>query len=120
MNKTWLAIIMLIGCVSLHAQTQDTKTTLAAVPPLKVTILGSGGGPRVNLHRFGPSILEETSAGDKLLFDCGGGFAERLTEYGVSLGAIDKPIAATSLFLNSCAVFSFCVVWTVRRACHVG
>ena len=89
-TKTWLATIMLIGCVSLHAQTPDTKTTLAAAPPLKVTILGSGGGPPVNLQRFGPSILVETSGGNKLLFDCGRGFAERLTEYGVSLGAIDK------------------------------
>lgn len=90
MNKTWLAAIMLIGCVSLRAQTPDAKTAPAAAPPLKVTILGSGSGPRVNLQRFGPSILVETSMGDKLLFDCGRGFAERLTEYGVSLGAVDK------------------------------
>jgi ribonuclease Z len=89
-NKTWLATIMLMGCVSLGAQTPDTKTAPVAAPPLKVTILGSGAGPRVNLQRFGPSILVETSMGDKLLFDCGRGFAERLTEYGLSLGAIDK------------------------------
>jgi len=90
MNITWLATIMLMGCVSLRAQTPDTKTLPAVAPLLKVTILGSGFGPRVNLQRFGPSILVETSKGDKLLFDCGRGFAERLTEYGVSLGAIDK------------------------------
>ena len=90
MNKTWLATVILIGCVSLHAQTPDKKTAPAAAPPLRVTILGSGFGPRVNLQRFGSSILVETSMGDKLLFDCGRGFAERLTEYGVSLGAIDK------------------------------
>ena len=90
MKKTWLATILLIGCVALHAQTPDTKTSPATAPPLKVTILGSGGGPPVNLQRFGPSILVETSGGDKLLFDCGRGFAERLTEYGVSLGAVDK------------------------------
>ncbi len=89
-NKTWLAVILLICCVSLRAQTPDTKTALATAPPLRVTLLGSGGGPPVNLKRFGPSILLETSGGDKLLFDCGRGFAERLTEYGVSLGAIDK------------------------------
>src|ERR1700687_3342397 len=90
MNKTWLATIMLVGCVSLRGQTPDTKTAPTGAPPLKVTILGSGGGPQVNLQRFGPSILVETSMGDKLLFDCGRGFAERLVEYGVSLGAIDK------------------------------
>jgi len=81
---------MLISCVLLRAQTPDTETAPTAAPPLKVTILGSGFGPSVNLQRFGPSILVETSVGDKLLFDCGRGFAQRLTEYGVSLGAIDK------------------------------
>ena len=90
MNVIRLATIMLIGCVLLRAQTPDNETAPAAAPPLRVTILGSGFGPSVNLQRFGPSILVETSVGDKLLFDCGRGFAQRLTEYGVSLGAVDK------------------------------
>ena len=90
MNVIRLATIMLIGCVLLRAQTPDTELAPTAAPPLKVTILGSGFGPSVNLQRFGPSILVETSVGDKLLFDCGRGFAQRLTEYGVSLGAVDK------------------------------
>jgi ribonuclease Z len=81
---------MLMGCASLGAQTPNTKVTSAAAPPLKVIILGSGFGPRVNLQRSGASILVETSMGDKFLFDCGRGFAERLTEYGMSMGAIDK------------------------------
>lgn len=41
-------------------------------------------------QRFGASILVETAGGDKLVFDCGRGFAQRLTEYGVPLPAIDK------------------------------
>lgn len=90
MNTIRLAANMLIGCVLLCAQTPDTETAPTTAPPLKVTILGSGGGPAVDLQRFGPSILVETSVGDKLLFDCGRGFAQRLTEYGVSLGAVDK------------------------------
>jgi ribonuclease Z len=90
MNMIRLATIMLIGCVLLRAQTPDTETVPTAAARLKVTILGSGFGPSVNLQRFGPSILVETSVGDKLLFDCGRGFAQRLTEYGVSLGAVDK------------------------------
>jgi len=90
MNMIRLATIMLIGCVLLRAQTPDTETAPTPAPPLKVTILGSGFGPSVNLQRFGASILVETSVGDKLLFDCGRGFAQRLTEYGVSLGAVDK------------------------------
>ena len=90
MRKLWLATVMLIGSVPLHSQPPDTKTTPVDAPRLKVTILGSGGGPPVNLHRFGPSILVETSLGDKLLFDCGRGFAQGLAQYGVSLGALDK------------------------------
>ena len=85
-----LAAIVLISCASLHGQTPNTKTTPAVGPPLKVTILGSGAGPLVDLQRFGASILVETAGGDKLVFDCGRGFAQRLTEYGVSLGAVDK------------------------------
>ena len=56
---------------------------------LTVTILGSGGGPAVNLHRFGPSILVE--AGDeRLLFDCGRGAMLRLKELGIPFHRLDK------------------------------
>ena len=70
-------------------QTSDVKSTSTPVP-LEVTILGSGGGPPVDMERYGPSILVQASNGDKLLFDCGRGFAQRLTEYGISLGAVNK------------------------------
>jgi len=85
-----LAAIVLISCASLRGQTPNTKMTPAVGPSLKVTILGSGAGPLVDPQRFGASILVETAGGDKLVFDCGRGFAQRLTEYGVSLGAVDK------------------------------
>ena len=81
---------MLLACASLHGQSSNTKPAAVAGAPLKVTILGSGSGPQVDLQRFGPSILVETAGGDKLVFDCGRGFAQRLTEYGVRLPAIDK------------------------------
>jgi ribonuclease Z len=76
--------------VPLAGQNSVAKPAAPQAVPLKVVILGSGGGPNVNLQRFGPSILVETASGDKLLFDCGRGFAQRLTEYGLSLGALDK------------------------------
>lgn len=58
-------------------------------PKLTVTIVGSGGGPRVNLQRYGPSILVQ--AGDQtLLFDCGRGATIRLTEMGIPLPQVDK------------------------------
>ena len=90
MNKTILAAVILLACASLRGQKPDTKPAPAAGPPLKVTILGSARGPQVDLRRFGASILVETAGGDKLVFDCGRGFAQRLTEYGVPLRAIDK------------------------------
>jgi ribonuclease Z len=89
MNRSCLAAIVLVVCVCLHSQGADTKTS-PTTPPLRVIILGSGFGPRVNLQRSGASILVETSMGDKFLFDCGRGFAERLTESGISMGAIEK------------------------------
>src|SRR5262249_18616368 len=94
MSRRFLAAVfvaaVLIGGASLSRQNSLEKPAAAAIVPLKVTILGSGSGPNVNLQRFGPSILVEPSSGDKLLFDCGRGFAQRLREYGLSRGAIDK------------------------------
>jgi ribonuclease Z len=89
-NKIILAALMALACSSLRGQSPATKMTPSAGPPLKVTILGSARGPQVDLQRFGASILVETAGGDKLVFDCGRGFAQRLTEYGVPLPAIDK------------------------------
>jgi len=88
--KTILTAIILIASASLSTQTLNPKTAPAVGPPLTITILGSGSGPPVDLQRFGASILVETAAGDKFVFECGRGFAQRLTEYGVSLGAVDK------------------------------
>jgi len=58
-------------------------------PELTVTIVGSGGGPRVDIERFGPSILVQ--AGEQtLLFDCGRGVTIRLTEMGIPFPQVDK------------------------------
>jgi ribonuclease Z len=90
MSKSFLAVVALVSGISLAGQTSDVKTATSSPVPLKVTILGSGGGPPVDLERYGPSILVQSANGDKLLFDCGRGFAQRLTEYGLALGAVDK------------------------------
>ena len=56
---------------------------------MKVTLVGSGGGPNIYLDRSGPSILVE--AGDeRLLFDCGRGTTIRLTQLGVPLNEVIK------------------------------
>jgi ribonuclease Z len=56
---------------------------------LKVSLLGTGGGPTVNLQRFGPSTLVEF-AGERLLFDCGRGATLRMAALGVPAGAVTK------------------------------
>ncbi len=56
---------------------------------MKITILGSGGGPRPNPIRYGISILVEAE-GEKLLFDCGRGAVIRLAQAGIREGEVDK------------------------------
>src|SRR6266545_2671333 len=61
----------------------------ASMDALKVGLLGTGAGPRVNLEQFGASTLVE--AGDvRLLFDCGRGATLRLTAAGVPIGSISR------------------------------
>jgi ribonuclease Z len=56
---------------------------------LKVTLIGTGGGPNVNLRRFGPSTLVDAD-NQRLLFDCGRGATLRLAEAGAPLSDISK------------------------------
>ena len=61
------------------------------VPPdgLRITLLGTGGGPLVNLRQFGASTLVE-AGGKRLLFDCGRGATIRLVEGGIPIGAVGR------------------------------
>lgn len=58
-----------------------------AQSPIKVTLLGTGA-PVPSIERFGPSTLVE-AGGQKLLFDCGRGAAQRLWQLKIPLGQID-------------------------------
>lgn len=58
-----------------------------AQPSIKVTLLGTGA-PVPSIERFGPSILVE-AGGQKLLFDCGRGAAQRLWQLKIPLGKVD-------------------------------
>ena len=49
---------------------------------LRVVLLGTGMGPRVNLEQFGASTLVEAGS-VRLLFDCGRGATLRLAQVGV-------------------------------------
>ena len=56
---------------------------------LRITLLGSGVGPPVNLRQFGASTLVE-AGGKQLLFDCGRGATIRLAQAGIPIGAITR------------------------------
>lgn len=56
---------------------------------LKVTFLGTGGGPRPNPVRYGASILVQAGSED-LLFDCGRGVTIRLVQAGIPLRRVSK------------------------------
>lgn len=75
-----------------HAQTGPGVP--AGLPPpnpgkIRVTLLGTGVGPPVNLEQFGASTLVEAGS-TRLLFDCGRGTTLRLVQAGVPTGSISK------------------------------
>jgi ribonuclease Z len=61
----------------------------ASPDTLKVVLLGTGMGPRVNLRQFGASTLVEAGS-MRLLFDCGRGATLRLTQVGVPIGSVSR------------------------------
>jgi ribonuclease Z len=69
------------------SQPPEVQATHSAT--LKVTFLGTGGGPRPNPSRYGASILIEAGTED-LLFDCGRGVTIRLVQAGVPLRRVSK------------------------------
>jgi|SRR5690348_11457313 len=87
MHRLLPAFIALSSCCPLAAQSANPPAADSA--SIKVTLLGSGGGPGVNVQRYGISILVE-AAGQKLLFDCGRGATLRAVEAGIRTSELDK------------------------------
>jgi ribonuclease Z len=71
---------------AIHSLAQDTGARPATI---KVVLLGTGGGPPMNLQRYGPSTLVE-AGNETLLFDCGRGATLRMAEFGIHLGKVSK------------------------------
>jgi ribonuclease Z len=74
-----------------QAAPASTGVAVRSAPPdnLRVVLLGSGMGPRVNLQQFGASTLVE-AGGVRLLFDCGRGATIRLAQIGVPVGSVSR------------------------------
>ena len=79
------AATFLLGSAS-HSLAQDTG---ARPGTLRVILLGTGGGPPMDLQRYGPSTLVE-AGGERLLFDCGREATLRMAQYGIRLGGVSK------------------------------
>jgi ribonuclease Z len=56
---------------------------------LKIVLLGTGVGPKLNLRQFGASTLIEAGSA-RLLFDCGRGTTLRMAQVGVPPGSIHR------------------------------
>ena len=86
--KEHFGALLILLVVSFASAGQASEPSLSDAA-LKIVILGSGGGPRADIQRYGPSILVE-AGGEKLLFDCGRSAVIRLAEAGVAQKEIDK------------------------------
>jgi ribonuclease Z len=93
----WIALLVVSfgGPLAAVAVPQSLPAPSAAAPPapspdtLRITLLGTGSGPLVNLRQFGSSTLVE-AGGKRLLFDCGRGATIRLTQAGIPIGSIGR------------------------------
>jgi len=77
-----------LGQATVPGQSDPVGQT-ASADKLKVVLLGTAVGPKVNLQQFGASTLIE-AGGVRLLFDCGRGSTLRLGQAGVPLGSINR------------------------------
>jgi len=74
-------------CMVTHAFAQPNS----AIPPrdIRVTLLGTGSGPRAFVDKAGISTLVE-AGGERFLFDAGRGFMQRLVQAGFPMNAVSK------------------------------
>src|SRR6476646_1680744 len=82
---------VLFLCVCGIAVTQTLAQVTRSVPPkdIRVTLLGTGSGPRAYVDKAGISTLVE-AGGERLLFDAGRGFMQRLVQAGFPMNAVTK------------------------------
>ncbi|MBL8978381.1 MAG: MBL fold metallo-hydrolase [Gemmatimonadetes bacterium] len=91
MTRHLLFAASLAGLALLPAPSAPPGAAVPAGPSdsLKVILLGTAVGPRVNLQQYGASILVEAD-GERFLFDCGRGATLRLVQAGVPIGSIRR------------------------------
>lgn len=78
---------MLLVCTCLAAQTPRASEVPAR--EIRVTLLGTGGGPPVRLDRAGIATLVE-AGGDRFLFDAGRNLMQQLVRAGLPMDGVSK------------------------------
>ena len=71
------------------ALTPAQGTRAVSTKDIRVTLLGTASGPRAFVDKAGISTLVE-AGGERLLFDAGRGFMQRLVQAGFPMNAVTK------------------------------
>jgi len=93
--RSRLLLTVLLLCLWSTAEKLSSAQGNSAVPTkdIRVTLLGTASGPRAFVDKAGISTLVE-AGGERLLFDAGRGFMQRLVQAGFEMNA------STKLFLT--------------------
>src|SRR3954465_3467947 len=84
----FLVLLCLCG-TSVAQSAQQVNRRGAPTTGIRVTLLGTASGPRVQVGKAGISTLVE-AGGERLLFDAGRGFMQRLVQAGFPMNAVTK------------------------------
>ena len=87
--RFFLSVLFL--CMYGMGVTEISGQVRGDVPPggIRVTLLGTASGPRAFVDKAGISTLVE-AGGERLLFDAGRGFMQRLVQAGFPMNAVTK------------------------------
>ncbi|HMA21696.1 MAG TPA: MBL fold metallo-hydrolase [Gemmatimonadaceae bacterium] len=83
-NKIILTLVLALAWLPREASGQTPSSD-----SIRIVLLGTGVGPRVDLQQYGASTLVE-AGGERLLFDCGRGATMRLAQMQVPVGSITR------------------------------
>jgi ribonuclease Z len=80
---------MRLPVLAVFAPSATPQPPNTAKQEMRVTLVGTGGGPGVNLERFGISTLVDAGS-TRLLFDCGRASTVRMAQMGIPLNSVSK------------------------------
>ena len=84
-----LGVLFLCLCGMAVAQTFTQVNSDVPPKDIRVTLLGTASGPRAFVDKAGISTLVE-AGGERLLFDAGRGFMQRLVQAGFPMNAVSQ------------------------------